>query len=230
LKGVQSYRWHATEVGSIAWVQHRPGNRPTLSTARVDQLSKRVADVSPLTEIDEGDSLVRWDREGFVLNTSDGHVVWRDEVGVEQSRIAGTAIAVGNTVMVLAPPEADPNLLSTARMFGRDGTAGDTVLDAPLHPGISLRTYAMSRNSDLVARIDVSSFGTRLEVSGPSLSSIHLVDNRDDLALLGFTANDKYFVFTRNGSNDLVFVDWHLGTVQELDVPDQYTVVALDIG
>ncbi|MDA2978444.1 MAG: hypothetical protein O3B42_01585 [Actinomycetota bacterium] len=230
LVGVQSYRWHATEVGRIAWVQHRPGNQPTLSTASVDQLKKTVVDSSPLAEIDEGDSLVRWDRDGFVLNTADGQVVWRDPAGVEQSRIEGVAVAVGTTVMVLAPPQMNPSLLSSAQLFGRDGTPGATALDAPLPPGISLRTFAISRTSDLVARIDVSSLGTRLQVSGPSLSSIHLLDNQDDLTALGFTANDEFFVFERLRTNDLVFVDWDLGTVQELNIPDQYTVVALDIG
>lgn len=230
LVGVQTYQWHATEVGRIAWVQLHPGSQPSLFTATVDQLQKTVSDVEELAELADGDRLVRWDPAGFVFNTSDNRVVWRDQAGVEQSHIEGTAVAAGTTVTVLAPPGMNPHLLSTAQLMVRDSASRDTILDAPLPPGMTLRTYAMSRNSDLVARVDVSALGTRLEVSGPSLAAIHLLDNQDDLAPWGFTGNDQYFVFARIGTNDLVFVDWSLGSVQELDVPDQYTVVALDIG
>ena len=128
LTGVQSYRWHATEVGRIAWVQHRIGNQPVLSTGRVDQLTKTIADITQIALVGEGDSLLRWDRDGFVFNTADGQVVLRDSAGVEQSRIDGVAVAVGTTVMVVAPPGMDPSLLSTAQLFERDGTPGRNTL------------------------------------------------------------------------------------------------------
>jgi hypothetical protein len=230
LIGVQSYRWHATEVGRIAWVQHRPGNQPALSTGGVDQLRESIADVTQLALVDEGDSLVRWDRDGFVFNTTGGQVVLRDTAGVELSRIDGVAVAVGTTVIVVAPPGMDPSLLSTAQLFGRHGTPGETLFEAPLDPGTSLRSFVISRTSDLVARIDVSSLGTRLQVTSPSLSRIHLLDNQDDLTPLGFTTDYRYLVFRRHAINDLIFVDWRLGTVHDLTIPDGYSVVAIDIG
>jgi hypothetical protein len=144
-------------------------------------------------------------------------------------------IAASATSMVTAPAGMNPDRLTLASMRTRTGEITETIFsegfsDIGEEIDERIRTFSMSRNSDLVARIDMTSTRTRLEVQGPSLSAIRILQHNDDVPPIGFTSNDRFFVFASDGGNDLVFVDWNLGSIHELSIPDQYNVIAFDIG
>jgi hypothetical protein len=232
---VDSYVWHATEVGHFAWISPGSDGENHLFTGEANPIGKSLTSVLDLGVVDDDETLVRWDAKGFILDARGLTTVLRSQDGSVSSSFDGTVIAASATSMVTAPAGMNPDRLTLASMRTRTGEITETIFsegfsDIGEEIDERIRTFSMSRNSDLVARIDMTSTRTRLEVQGPSLSAIRILQHNDDVPPIGFTSNDRFFVFASDGGNDLVFVDWNLGSIHELSIPDQYNVIAFDIG
>jgi hypothetical protein len=231
LVGVTSIEWHATEVGTLAFVQPNQSGEPTLYTARVNPLSRTLNDIIEITTVEQRTDLLRWDADGFILTGGQyGGVHAFDDAGVDQWSKPGHALAASAHMILISPLSAEGNAVTTVEAFTRDGEAIGTVLNESVGTDILLRTMSMSKNSDLLARIDMRQERTRLEVTGPQIAAIRIVQHNDDIPPIGFTSNDEYFVFEGDGNNDLVFIKWNIGAIFELDVPEGYDVIGFDIG
>lgn len=235
LTNVDSYLWHASEVGRFAWVAPSADGTPHLYTAKANPLGHTLAEGTDLGPIDDDEVLIRWDSRGFILDASGETTVLRGSEGAVVSTIDAAVVAASATTMITTPPGSDRTRLTEATLLTRSGEIISNILaqgfsESQTEVDERIRTFAMSRSSDLVARIDMDPTQTRLEVSGPSLSALRILRHNDDVPPIGFTSTDRYFVFASDGGNDLVFVDWNIGSIHELSIPDQYKVIAFDIG
>jgi|GEM_PF-2144267 len=235
LADVDSHVWHATEVGRLAWIGRASDGTKHLRTAKANPLGKSLTQAIDHGPIGDGEHLVRWDSRGFILADGTERVVLRDNESGLIATIDGTAVATSATTIVTAPAGSDPLRLTSATLRSRTGDIVETLDVEALGPSETevderIRTFSMSRNSDLLARIDVDPTRTRIEVRGPSLSALRILQHHDDVPPIGFTSNDRYFVFASDGNNDLVFVDWNIGSIHDLAIPDEYKVIAFDLG
>lgn len=235
LTNVDSYLWHATEVGRFAWVAPSADGTPHLYTANADPLGRTLGEGTDLGQIDDDEVLVRWDSLGFILDASGETTVFRGPWGEVVSTIDSAVVATSATTIVTAPQRFDRTRLTVATLRTRSGEIISNVIAQSFSQSETeiderVRTLVMSRGSDLVARIDMDPTKTRLEVSGPTLSEERIVEHDNGLLPIGFTSTDRYFVFGSDGGNDLIFVDWNNGSIHELSIPDQYEVIAFDIG
>lgn len=235
LTDVHSYVWHATEVGHFAWVAPAPDGSNHLFTGEANPIGKSLTSIADLGPIDDDETLVRWDATGFILDAAGRTTVLRANDATIVTTFDAIVVAASASTMVTAPAGMDPNRLTLATMRTRGGEITQTIFsegfsESEVELDERIRTFSMSRNSDLVARIDMDPSRTRLEVQGPSLSAIRILQHHDDVPPIGFTSNDRYFVFAADGGNDLVFIDWNVGSIHDLPIPDQYKVIAFDIG
>ena len=229
LVATTSHRWHASEVAHIAWIEILNGTA-TLKTARVNPLSKTLMDEASVTEVPPAATLLQWDARGFVLNTGVDEVLALSPNGDESWRIDAVGLAASASLVLVVEPGTDPSLVAQVTTLDRSGSTVDELFSVPITNDIRSRFIHMSANTDLAARIDVRESRTRIEVYGAELAANRVLQYNDDIDPIGFTSNDQYFVFGADGSNDLIFVNWNIGRIQELNVPDQYNVVGFDLG
>jgi len=231
LDDVDSYQWHATEVGRLSYVQKGASGEPTLYTAVIEPFSRLLFEITEVAIVADSERLARWDTSGFILTGTDPSTVRAlDSSGVPLWSEPGVVLATSGHTVFISPSAAEGNVISTVNSFDRDGQRLAAVLDEPTDADASVRTMTLSANSDLAATVNVTSGVTTLTVEGPQLSSAHIVVHDAGLIPLGFTSNDAFFVFADGSTNDLVFVKWDIGEVYTLDVPDGFDVVGLDIG
>lgn len=230
LLGTTSHIWHASDVAHLAWIATSPDGLSTLYTARVNPLSTTLMDELEVAEVPSNSSLIRWDTDGFILDTGSGEVLVLTTHGEEAWRRAGYALAASASTILVAPSGADPERLATAAALDRSGTEINVLFDEEVDDQLIGRTVALSGKTGLLARIDVRQERTRIELNGASFAGTRIIQYNDDVEPIGFTSNDKYFVFKADGSNDLVFVNWSLGSFHVLSVPDQFGIVGLDLG
>jgi hypothetical protein len=126
--------------------------------------------------------------------------------------------------------EADPNRLASVTAIDRFGIEIGVLFEEEVDDELISRTVAMSGSTGLVARIDVRQERTRIELKGPMFTGTRIMQYNDDVEPIGFTSNDKYLVFRADGTNDLIFMNWELGSIHTLSVPDQFGVVGFDFG
>lgn len=224
-----SHRWHASEVAHIAWIEILNGTA-TLKAARVNPLSKTLMDEFTVSEVPETATLLQWDTGGFVLNTGTDEVVALSQRGDEEWRIDAVGLAASASLILVVEPGTDPSRVAQVTTLDRSGTTVEELFSVPITNDIRSRFIHMSANTDLAARIDIRDSRTRIEVFGAELAANRVLQYNDDIDPIGFTSNDQYFVFGADGSNDLIFVNWNIGRIQELNVPDQYEVVGFDLG
>ncbi len=231
LDGATSFVWHATDVAHLAWIALNSGGQPTLYTARVNPLSNVLMDqkeVAPLTA--STTRIVRWDASGFVLNTGLGEIVALTTTGDVLWAALGKAITASASTILVSEMGARPHLLESVSVVDRSGTPIREWFEEDAKDDLLGRTVRMSRNTDLVARIDIRQDRTRIEMNGPGFVTAKVIHYNDDIEPIDFTSNDKYLVFRADGTNDLIFFNWSVGSIHVLDVPDQYGVVGLDLG
>jgi hypothetical protein len=231
LASVRSYRWHATQVGRIAWIATDQSDDPVLMTGQVDPLSQDLGSVTVITTLEPDIELVRWDSEGFLLSDADfGRIYARDAAGDEQWTHRGHLLATSGNLLLISPTPVLLDRATYVESFTRHGELIGTILDEESRDDVLIRTMATSRNSDLIARIDVGDQTMRIEVQRPQISTLRIIHYNDGAVPIGFTSNDQYVVFETEGENDLLFVRWKRSVTYELDVPNDYDVIGLDIG
>lgn len=225
-----SFVWHATDVAHLAWIDLNAEGVPTLFTARVNPLSKALMDQKEFDGVTASSSLVRWDSDGFVLNTGLGEILALAPSGDEQWRAEGIALAASATMILTTATDADPDRLASASSLDRSGVEVGVLFDEEVDEALISRTVAISGNTGLVARIDVRQERTRIELKGSAFTGTRIIQYNDDVEPIGFTSNDKFFVLKADGTNDLIFVNWGFGSIHVLSVPDQFGVVGFDFG
>jgi hypothetical protein len=230
LADATSFIWHATDVAHLAWIEPDADGSPTLFTARVNPLSKELMDQRDIAEVADASTLVRWDVDGFVLNTGAGEIVALTSTGDEFWRAPGHALAASSSTILITDPEVDPDRLASATAIDRFGIEVGVLFEEDVDDELISRTVAISGNTGLVARIDVRQDRTRIELKGPMFAGTRIMQYNDDVAPIGFTSNDKYLVFKADGTNDLIFMNWQLASIHTLSVPDQFGVVGFDFG
>ncbi len=231
LPGVQSHVWHATEVGRLAWIQRMADESSMLYTADVDPLTKSLMHISAVGPVTDAEQLVRWDSQGFLLNSQLQTAMWRasDDATLVRSK-PGLVAAVSATTMILAPSGVFPTHLTDANLATRSGDAIRTLFDRRVMEDDATARVAMSTNTDLIVNFRGTIGTAHLEVHGPTVQNTQHLTYRRDLTPIGFSTNDRFVVLRLDGTNDLVFVDWAAGTFHTLDIPDGYEVLAFDIG
>jgi hypothetical protein len=127
----------------------------------------------------------------------------------------------------VSPPTGsnDAGFVTAVVLVDRDGTVYADLFDDQPVAEQTHRSVWIASSNDLVARVDVIGQSTKLSVTGGPLVAIRQLRLSDDVLPLGFTANDQFFVFEADGSNDLIFVNWNAGSIHEVSVPDQYSIV-----
>jgi hypothetical protein len=231
LPDVRGYQWHTTQVGRIAWLAADDSGDSVLRTGEVDPVSQDLHDVAIITTIGPDLELVRWDSEGFVLSdTNFGMVYALDALGTEQWTRRGHVLATSGSTMLISPQRVLLERATYIESFTREGDPIETVLDEETRGDVRIRTMATSLNSDMVARIDVQEDSMRIEIRRPQISTIRIIHYNEGATPIGFTSNDQYFVFESEKTNDLLFVRWKRSVTYELDVPDEFEVIGLDIG
>lgn len=230
LDAATSFTWHATDVAHLAWIEAGSDGGAVLHTARVNPLSKLLMDEKQIASVAASTELVRWDGTGFILNTRAGEIVAVTNSGDEHWRSPGHALRASASTILVTSADDDPRRLSGVTAIDRAGADLGELFDVPVDDALVSRTVEMSRNTDLVARIDIRQNRTRIEMNGPEFVAVKILQYNDDVEPIGFTSNDKYLVFEADGSNDLVFFNWSLGSIHILSVPDQFGVVGLDLG
>jgi hypothetical protein len=230
MENTTSFVWHATDVAHLAWIELNADGNPTLFSARVNPLSKALMDQKEVAIVTATSRLVRWDGDGFVLNTGQGEIVALTSNGDELWRTLGRALAASSSTILVTDSQADPDRLPSATAIDRFGIEVGVLFEEDVDDELISRTVAMSGSTGLVARIDVRQERTRIELKGPMFVGTRVMQYNDAVEPIGFTSNDKYLVFKADGTNDLIFMNWGLGSIHTLSVPDQFGVVGYDFG
>lgn len=231
IEGATSFAWHATDVAHLAWIELNAGGVPTLNTARVNPLSRVLMNQKEVAEVAAvGSRLVRWDEEGFLLNSGFGEIVALSPNGDELWRSLGRALTASASTIYTTTRDADPDRLASVRVLDRSGLEIDVLFDEGVDDELISRTVSTSGNTGLVARVDVRRDRTLIELEGPAFVGTRIIEYDDETQPIGFISNDNYFVLKAIGTNDLIFVNWWLGSIHVLTVPDQYGIVGFDFG
>lgn len=231
--GTLGFTWHGSEVGRLAWVAPS-GAGYDIVTGRVNPLSGGIDDTTDQFTIDEPVRLVRWDRLGFVLQSTgsvtrtigvdpEGAVLW-DRPG-QASTATERIVAISNAVPA-DDGEQETDALAWSlvdRTTGESIPDGDTIAPAIVFVGAS-------ESADLVGRLSARDTGPySLRVSGGELSAQRVVTIQQRYEPIGFTDDGAYFVLLGDAAN-IVFVAWNQGSSHEVAVPDGFGVLGLDLG
>jgi hypothetical protein len=223
--GATSLRWHASEVGAIAWAVPGPNGKWDLHTGKVDPLSGTILNDTVVTSFGIPVGLVRWDSDGFVLNQGSA-VIAVDPSGTPMWQQAGVAVSGSASILSIIAPD---DSASETRWLIADrltGAAGSLQVNGPP----SEVWVTTSRDTDLIAEITASSNATRVLVNGPELASRRIVQVDLDVRPVGFTASGEYLQFDQLDSNDLVFVNWRTGATHTVPIPDDTIIIGSDLG
>ncbi len=233
LRGTLEYRWHATEVGRIAWVTPA-GEGYEIRTGEVNPLSGAIEDQSVAFAVAQPVRIIQWDGLGFVLRDmgkgSVARTVAADPTGEPLWERAGSATSATDRIVAVqvmtepadsATPRTEWSLVD--RLTGEDLSATGTIEPTAVFVGTS-------ESADLVAQLTARDTGPySLRVSGGSLSAQRIVTIQQRYAPVGFTDGGTYFVLT-NGDGNIVFVRWNQGSSHEVVAPDGYRIIGLDLG
>jgi hypothetical protein len=231
LDDVDSFQWHATEIGRLAYVVSDGAGDAILYTAEVHPMSRALLDVVRVGTVAAETKLVRWDTEGFILTGGEPTTVHAlDGQGSTQWSEPGHAVAAGGHTVLISPFRNEYQIDTTVVSFTRNGDRIGVVLNETAAGDVDIQTMALSRNSDVTARIDVRGGMVTLLVQGPQIPSPRIVKHDEDGLPVGFTSNDEFFVFKGNGNNDLIFFRWNIGEVYVLNIPEGFDVIGVDVG
>lgn len=244
IPNVRGAVWHAHDVHQLAWVTDSGDGDWTLDTARLNPLSLQLQPNGDQMAISPESRLIRWDRNGFVINEygDEPSVVALDPDGVELWRADGEALAASDTTVLIGtdwyfPGLEEPtdsvggeSIVTSVVSFDREGTPYATALDEGAAAEQAHRSMWITSTTDFMARVDVRGQSTTLEITGGNLVSVRKLRQNDDVLPLGFIDNDGYFTFASDGGNDLIFVNWNVGSIHEVLVPDGFKVVGFSTG
>lgn len=217
--------WHATEVGALAWIADDADGVPALHTGVANPLSGDLMKQDLVTLVDESSRIVRWDSNGFILDDGtevhslnpDGRVLWSRQ---------GSAISATPSLVVTTTSSAESDQPRWSILERATGDPSDvTIADSRGNLDV-----VASMDLDIVAAITRSDARSSITVSGPDLVAKRIVQVDDDVTAIGFSPGNAYIVFERNGTNDLVFVNWRTGATHALEIPDIYEILAMDLG
>lgn len=225
LVGVSSMVWHASDVGSLSWIVPAPDNGAELRTGKVNPLSGAITNDVVVTRFGGFVEVVSWDSSGFVVNT-DSSVIALDQTGGLTWERKGTATS------------ASASIVATATLDHRAGDTRWQILDrfsGDQSPGAvagsqSNLWVSTSRETDLVAEVSTSDDSAKLLVYGPGLGHRRAVNIGVAVDPIGFSAQTEYLQFAVRDSNDLVFVNWRTGAVHTVPIPDEFSIVGIDLG
>ncbi|MCB1246058.1 MAG: hypothetical protein KDB69_02185, partial [Acidimicrobiia bacterium] len=236
LAAARSPVWHSTDVGYLAWLA-TVGDDLMLRTGRMNPLSRMLREVADVTSVPEGSQLVRWDSAGFVVNAGQDGTIVLDSHGSEVWTHPGRTVSASHDTIMLADgtrpdtTEGPDEIMATVYTFSRTGEEGARFIDSePPAPLQTHRSGWISSATDLTARVDVIDQSTSLEVTGSAMATIRKLKIADDVLPAGFIHNDAFFVFRADAGNDLIFVNWNVGSSHVLPIPDQYSIIGFGTG
>ncbi len=231
---VWSTTWHASELSRLAFMTFTVGDASEatlqLQTTEIDALTDTHTSPRVMSEFTELASVVRWDNSGFVIQMGDTTLAL-DAGGAELWRNDGWA------------QNASPNFIPQIRTIGEgsqwyltDRSTGDHTSFAEFGINASAieTTVVGAQSNDLFAAATYREAGTTVTVIAPKLgaqlSAPRVVQVKGDPALYQFTPSASFLILRPTTTNDLIFLDWRTGAVHHFDVPDNQTVLALNLG
>lgn len=223
---VSSYVWHSSKVGAIAWIQ-TTDETSELITGEVNPLSGEIVDRTAGEPIANGTHLVRWDSRGFVLSTGGtlpmGGTVVTDGLGTELWRSDGAPFTASESLVGLVGTDGTWEVVD--RLSGRplDSAPAGSIEDSVVFVATSDRT-------DLIGRVDAGGDSLSLTVTGGGMQAPRIVTIERGFNPVGFTADAQYFVLSAPNGYEIAFVDWRTGATRVAAVPDNYRVLAIDLG
>ena len=234
LDEVWSVAWHASEVSRLAYVTFVIGADSDavlqLWTTDIDPLTNTHSPPEFVTEFTSLANIVRWDTSGFLIQMGD-QTVALDSSGEELWANDGWS------------PNASPNHFPQVRMTGADPqwflsdrATGDGVsfTEFGINASAIETTVVAAQSNDLFAAATYREAGTTITVIAPKLGAqlsaprvVHVVGHP---TLSQFTSDASYLILEMNDTNDLLFLNWRTGAIHPFGVPDDQTVLALNLG
>jgi len=226
---VSSWVWNATEVGAIAWMGFPNDPNGGLSTGSISPLTGNLVDVKNVSRLTTPGGIVRWDNQGFIVNDIDAIRAINDDGSIAWER-AGVALSASSSFVIAQVPDASTGNLGFAVL---DRTDGELTAEIGTMPETSQGDVwvGTSRNTGLIATVkEIDSRSSSLTVRGDELAAPRIIRIDQNVRPIGFTTQGEFFVFDALDSADLVFVNWRTGAIRSVPLPDEYNVIALDLG
>jgi hypothetical protein len=230
LEGAWSIAWHATEVSRLAFVT-MAWNAESQSVfqvwaTKIDALTNSHTEPTLVAELDEMANLVRWDSKGFVMQIGDRTVALNPTGEEIWSHDGWGSSASPNFVPHIRQTGEEPQWYLISRASG-DRTS---FVDLGINATASVTDVIAAQSNDLFAAATHREAGTTLTVVGPDMGAPRIVQLVGNPSPYQFTSDAAFLVFRMADSNDLIFVNWRSGATHNLDVPDNHTVLAINIG
>jgi len=222
-----SFIWHATEVGAVAWMGF-PGDDGGLRTGTISPLTGDLVNVRDVSDLLTPGGIVRWDDQGFILNdaddiraiNNDGSMAWQ-QPGLAQSASSSFVVA-----LVLDESTAEATWVILDRKTGERSTG----ITQPFELSRSDAWVTTSPSTGLIATVVGMNGRSSLTIRSAEPSATRIMQIDGFVIPLGFTSQGEYFRFEEHGMNDLVLVDSGTGAIRSVPIPDEYTVIGIDLG
>jgi len=226
--GASSFTWHAAESGKIAWITNVAGG-VEIHTGTVDPVSGSLINDLFVAGIDGNASIVRWDANGFLVNSlvdDNMSIVALSPNGSPLWTRPGIAASASRSIAVTIE-SIDSTHLSRWVIINR--FSGDPVSPAIDRPPEDV-WVTTSRATDLTATVATFGRRTSLTINGPSITARRIIQIDTPVSPIGFAADSEYFLFDTLAGNDLIFVNWRTGASHTVPIPDAYELIGIDIG
>ncbi|MEE8485782.1 MAG: hypothetical protein V3S38_04415, partial [Acidimicrobiia bacterium] len=225
ISGVLSSRWHASEVARISYVQELNSSF-TLLIADVDSLTKLPTTSDLIAVFDDLPHIVRWDRDGFVLQ------IGEQTVALD---FAGALLWSADGRATTASPDFVPQLRRTGDHSGwylLDRLTGDAEsfnafgIDASEE---STQIVASSSNN-IFAAVTRRFDRTTVAIIGSDLVAPRIIQVPGDPTPFRFTSDAAFLILRTADGNDLLLLGWRSGGTHRFDVPAGHHVLAINLG
>jgi hypothetical protein len=225
LTGVWSLKWHATDVGRLS-TAHVVEDEFLIEAIDIDFLTKEPHEVNVLFSLDEAPRIVRWDNSGFVMQLGDrtlalddrGNEIWSAD-GWARTASPGVVSQVRHTE-------------TGVRWFAIDRETGESTSfrEFGINNDALVTEIVMSPSSNIFAAVTQRKDAVTITVGGFGLIIPETVYLFEDVLPYEFTSDNALFMLRSSDSNDLTFFDWRQGTFHRLEVPDETSILAINMG
>ncbi|MDK1016150.1 MAG: hypothetical protein QGM46_03015 [Actinomycetota bacterium] len=222
---VSSAQWHATDVARISYVRELNSSF-TLVIADVDPLTKLPTTSDLITVFDVLPHIVRWDRDGFVLQIGEQTVALDSAGALLWSADGRATTASPDFVPQLRRTGEHPGWYLLDRLTG-DAESFDTFgIDASED---STQIVASSSNN-IFAAVTRRFDRTTVAVIGSDLIAPRIIQVPGDPTPFRFTSDAAFLILRTADGNDLLFLGWRSGGTHRFDVPAGHYVLAINLG
>lgn len=225
ISAVVSAQWHATEVARISYVQEIDDSFK-LMIADVDPLTKLPTTSDLIAVFDVLPHIIRWDRDGFVLQIGE-QTVALDSAGALLWSADGRATT--------AAPDFVPQLRRTGEHRGwylLDRLIGDAEsFDAfGIDASEDSTQIVASSSNNIFAAVTRRFDRTTVAVIGSDLVAPRIIQVPGDPTPFRFTSDAAFLILRTADGNDLLLLGWRSGGTHRFDVPAGHYVLAINLG